>query len=251
MPALRLIAPLLLALSLALTGCATTSDDPTADWSASRLYSEAKQALDAGNYASAIEYYETLEARFPFGRFAQQAQLEIAYAYFKFGEIDSANAAIDRFLKLNPRHPYVDYAHYLRGLSNVSRGESLLFKIFPQDRANFDASALEQAFNDFAVVVRRFPDGPYAEDARLRMLELREILARNELKIADYYWRRGAYVAVVNRCEYVLEFFQGSAATRDALELMARAYERLELPELAADTRRVLELNYPAASEGG
>lgn len=241
----RLRATLLTALIVLLGGCAATGEDPTAEWSAARLYEEAKSALDSGDYEQAISHYETLEARYPFGRYAQQAQLEIAYAYYKYGEMDSAIAAADRFIKLNPRHPHVAYAYYLRGLANFDRGASILDKIITRDPAEMDMASVKSAFDDFATVVRRFPESIYAADARQRTIYLRNVLARHELKVADYYLRRGAYVAVVNRCKYVLEHYQGSDAMPQALRMMAEAYEHLGLPELAADARRVLELNYP------
>lgn len=241
----RLRATLLIALLALLGGCGTTGKDPTAEWSAAQLYEEAKSALNGGNYEQAISHFETLEARYPFGRYAQQAQLEIAYAYYKFGEMDSAIAAADRFIKLNPRHPHVAYAYYLRGLANFDRGASFLDKIVARDPAEMDMASVKSAFDDFATVVRRFPESIYAADARQRTVYLRNVLARHELKVADFYLRRGAYVAVVNRCKYVLEHYQGSDAMPQALAMMAGAYERLGLPELAADARRVLERNYP------
>ena len=223
---------------LMLGACSAFKEDPTADWSASKLYSEAKDELGLKNYEVAIQYFETLEARYPFGRYAQQAQLETAYAYYKYGEMDSAVAAVDRFLRLNPRHPYVDYAYYLRGLANFNRGTSIFNALIERDVDEMDPAPLESAFADF-------PNSTYAGDARKRLVFLRNMLAEYELHVADFYMRRGAYVAVVNRCTHVLRHYQGSEPIPRALEMLAEAYRRLGMDELAADTNRVLELNTP------
>ena len=234
---------LVLLAALWLGACASTGDDRTAGWSASQLYDEAKSALDSGDYQQAIDYFETLEARYPFGRYAQQAQLEIAYAYFKFGEYDSAVGALDRFMKLNPQHPYLDYAYYLRGLSNFDRGASILDKVARRDPSETDTATIRTAFNDFSTLITRFPQSRYAADARERMLYLRNVLAAHEMKVADYYMRRGAFVAVINRCTYVIEHYEGAESVPQALEMMAQAYDRLGMTDLAADTRRVLATN--------
>lgn len=239
-PLLRLLT---LGVALTLGACAAFKEDPTADWSASKLYSEAKDELGQKNYEQAIQYFETLEARYPFGRYAQQAQLETAYAYYKFGEMDSAIAAVDRFLRLNPRHPYVDYAYYLRGLANFNRGTSVFNAVFERDVDEMDPAPLQSAFADFSKIVREFPNSSYASDARARLVFLRNMLAEYELHVADFYMRRGAYVAVVNRCTHVLRHYQGSEPIPRALEMLAEAYRRLGMDELAADTNQILEMN--------
>ncbi len=245
MTAIRL---LVLMLSLfALGACSTLgkNEDETQGWSASKLYSEAKDALRTGQFDQAIEYFETLEARYPFGRFAQQAQLEIAYAYYKFGEPDSAIAAADRFIKMNPRHPHVAYALYLKGLANYDRGASLLDRFMPRDPAEMDTAPVIAAYTDFARVVKEYPDSPYAEDAKIRMMFLRNVVAHSELSVAQYYMKRRAYLAAANRCEYLIERFPGSKPVPEALDVLAEAYEKLGLEDLAQDTRRVRELNHP------
>jgi len=240
-----------LLIALLLSSCASMETDPTAGWSAARLYSEAKDQLDRGNYEQAINYFETLEARYPFGRYAQQAQLEIAYAYYKYDEPDSAIAAADRFIKLNPRHPHVDYAYYLKGLVNFSRGRSFMDRFVKRDPSDMDPQPLMQAFNDFSTLVQRFPDSRYAPDARQRSVFLRNELAEYELKVADFYVRRGAWLAVAKRSQYVLETYPGAEVTPRALALLARAYAELGMTDLERDTRRVLEMNYPGyATEG-
>ncbi|MFN2308126.1 MAG: outer membrane protein assembly factor BamD [Gammaproteobacteria bacterium] len=243
---MRLATILLLVLGL-LGGCALLSGkvDETKDWSAQKLYSEAQTAMTDANWERAIELYEKLEARYPFGRFAQQALLESAYVYYKSDEPDSALTALDRFIKTYPRHPSLDYAYYLRGLVNFARGESFMDRLLPRDPAERDAGATRQAFFDFAELVKRFPESRYARDAGQRMVFLRNNLAEYELHVADYYLRRGAYIAAANRAKQVIESYQGTPAVPEALATLARAYRLLGLEDLAADAERVLKLNYP------
>ena len=233
--------------ALALAGCGLLPDqiDVTRDWSAQRLYSEAKANLNEGDYQTAIDYYEKLESRYPFGPLAQQAQLDIAYAYYKFDEPESALAAVDRFFRLYPQHPNVDYGYYLRGLVNFNRGKGLVERYLPTDDSQRDPGAALQSFNDFAELTRRFPDSKYAADAAKRMQFLKNNLARYELHVADYYMRRGAYVAAANRAKYVIENYPKTPATPAALIVMVKAYRQLDLDGLAGDALRVLELNYP------
>lgn len=219
--------------------------DETKDWSANQLYSEAKAALDDGGYEQAIKYYEKLDARYPFGSYAQQAQLEIAYAYYKSDEPVSALATLDRFIKLYPRHPNLDYTYYLRGLINFNQGMNIVERYIPIDRSQRDPGAARQSFQDFAEVVRRFPESKYASDARQRMIHLRNNLALYEVHVARYYFGRGAYLAVVNRGKYVLEHYQQTPAVPDALALMVRAYRAMGMNDLATSSLRVLEASYP------
>lgn len=243
----RLLPGMLLPLLLGLTGCSLLPEvqDETKDWSAQRLFSAAKSEMADGNYDLAIQYYEKLETRYPFGKFAQQAQIDIAYAYYKTNEPESAIAACDRFIRLYPRHPNVDYAYYLKGLANFNRGMGLLERYLPRDASQRDPGAALQSFNDFGELTRRFPDSKYAEDAAQRMLYLRNNLAQHELHVAEYYMRRKAYVAAANRAKYVIENYPRAPAVPDALVLMAKAYKLLGLEDLAADALRVLKLNYP------
>lgn len=219
--------------------------DKTKDWSASQLYSAAKESLDDKNYEQAIDYFEKLEARFPFGRYAQQAQLEIAYAYYKYDEPDSAIAAADRFIKVNPRHPNVDYAWYLKGLVNYNRGRTLIDKVLPQDVSERDLGTMRSAYDDFNELVKRFPNSIYAADASQRMIHLRNNMARYEIHVASYYMRRGAWVAAANRAATVIEDYQRTPSVPDAMILLIRAYRKLDMETLANDALRVFELNYP------
>lgn len=244
MHAVRLLS---LTLMLALAGCAgdTRDPDPTAGRTPEDIYQEARGYLDSGNYESAARLLSQLEARYPYGVHAQQAQLDIAYARYKNAEYGSAILAADRFIKLNPRHENVDYAYYLRGLAAFDRTSSYLQNLFRQDPAARDPKNLLEAFDYFEELTRRFPDSRYSDDASQRMLYLRNLLARHELLVADYYFRRGAHLAAANRAKAIINEFPRSEVVADALALMVRSYRTLELPELADDALRVLARNYP------
>jgi len=236
---------IILSLALWLTSCSwlKSQEDVTKDWSASKIYAEAAQELDSGNYQTAVEYYEKLEARYPFGRYAMQSQLDVAYAYYKAEEPEQALAAADRFIKLYPENPYVDYAYYLKGIINYNRSVGFLDRYIPTDPSQRDPGSALDSFQDFGELVRRFPDSKYAPDARQRMVFLRNNLAKNEVHVARYYMKRGAYVAAANRASYVIQRFQRTSAVEDALEVMIDAYTRLGEKKLAADAERVLTLN--------
>lgn len=251
---MRLIPKLFLAGPIAavlLAGCSLLPEkiDETKGWSAQRLYSEAKSSMNDGNYKTALEYLDKLQARYPFGRYAQQAQLDTVYIQYRDNEPDAALAAADRFIKANPRHPYVDYAYYMKGLVNFNRNNTLLEQIAPSDRDKTDTATARQSYSDFAELTRKFPNSKYAEDARQRMLFLHNSLATYEVNVADYYLRRGAYVAAVNRARYVLETYARTPASANALSIMTQAYVKMNMPQLAADSLRVLERNYPQSPD--
>jgi outer membrane protein assembly factor BamD len=229
---------------LLLAGCASLEQsDPTKDWSASKFYSEAKSAMLDGVYDLSIKYYNGLQARYPFGRYATQAQIDIIYAHYQNKEHDSAIAAADRFIRLNPQNPFVDYAYYMKGLANYNRNHGFLSNILPTDPSERDAGAALNSFNDFAELIRRFPDSKYAADAHQRMLYLRNNLSKYQIHIAKYYMKRGAYLAAANRANRVVTQFQRTDTMQEALEIMIDAYTRLGLKELADDAKRVLLLN--------
>ena len=238
----RLIWPLLLAMTL--SACSALQDkDETLGWSQQKLFTEANDEMRAGNYDVAIKYFEILESRYPFGKYAHQSQLNVAYAYYRFSEHESALAAADRFIRLHPGHPATAYAYYLRGLINFNRSLGFLDRFIPTDTAQRDPGAALDSYKDFAEVVRRFPESEYAEDAARRMLYLRNNLARYEVHVARYYMRRGAFLAAANRAEYVVQNYQRTPALRDALEIMIDAYTELGMLDLAGDAQRVLALN--------
>lgn len=242
-----LLSSLLLAATLALGGCSLLPEvkDETAGWSAQKLYAEAKDNLNSGNYERAVKLFETLESRYPFGRYAQQAQLEVAYAYYKDNEPISAVAAADRFIKLHPNHPNVDYAFYLKGLANFNDDLGYLGRVVEQDLSERDPRAAREAFLAFKEVVTRFPEGKYTADASARMKYLVNALASNEVHVAKYYIKRKAWVAAANRAKEVLNTYPEAPALEEALAIMMVAYDNLKLPDLRDDTERVLKLNFP------
>lgn len=246
---MRTSAPLLaMMLLLAVAGCATVDDDPTRDWSAQRLYTEGKTALANREYSSAIQYFEKLEARYPYGPYAEQAMLETAYAYYKSDEMASAIAAANRFLRTHPTHPHVDYAHYLKGLASFDEERSTIEKwVGAGDASQRDPRALRDAYDAFREVATRFPDSKYAEDSRKRLAYLTNAMAMSDVHAARYYYSRGAYVAAVNRARSVIENYQHTPAVEHALGIQALAYRGLGLDDLMGDTRRVLEANFPGS----
>lgn len=235
----------LLSLSILLSACSDghVTNDIYADWNAKDFYDEAKQSLAAGEFQTAITNLESLEARFPFSHYAQQAQLDVAYAYYKFEEPDSAIAAADRFLRLNPRDPNVDYAWYLKGLSNFTRGAGFMDSWFPRNFAEHDTKTMKDAVNDFSTLIRRHPDSQYSADAYKRLLYLKNKMAAHEIHVAEYYIKRGAWLAAARRAQYTIEHYQQSPASRRALKILVMAYEKLDLPELLASAKSVAAAN--------
>jgi len=239
------VLPLLLALSACASSSGSGVNIEDQGKTAAEFYQEANKATRSGNYQTAIERLETLQSRYPFGPEAKQAELDIIYVYYGAEEWDSAIAAADRFIRLNPTHERVDYAYYMRGSANMNRGTDFIGRVFETDRALRDPQPLRQAFADFRRLVTDYPASPYAEDARRHMLVLRNQLARHELQIAKHYLGRAAYVAAANRAKGIVESYQETPAVKEALEVLVEAYDRLELPELKRDVLRVIQLNYP------
>ncbi len=236
-----------IAFSLGLAGCGLFPDvqDETAGWSAQKLYAEAKDNLNGGDYEKAVKLYEILESRYPYGRYAQQAQLEIAYAYYKDQEPISAIAACDRFIKLHPSHPNVDYAYYLKGLANFTEDLGLLSQISSQDMSERDPKAARDSFISFKELITLFPDSKYAEDAKARMKYLVNAISANEVHVARYYLKREAYVAAANRAKNVVTNYPETPSIEEALAIMVVAYDKLGIKDLRDDALRVLKLNYP------
>lgn len=233
---------------LVLAGCGLFSgkeDDETVGWSAQRLYGEAKDAMAGKEWAKAIKYFEKLEARFPYGRFAQQAQLEVAYCHWKEGERASAVAAVDRFIKLYPNHPNVDYAYYLRGLINFNEQQGFLAFLTTPDMTDRDPKSGREAFDSFKEVVTRFPESKYTPDAHARMRFLVNSLAQHEVHVARYYMKRTAYVAAANRAQYAIQHYPQSPAVEEAVFILVKAYDALGMTELRDAADRVMQKNFP------
>ena len=201
--------------------------------------------MNDGDNESAIKYYQVLESRYPFGKYSQQGQLDLAYAYFKNEDFEQALSACDRFIKMNPSHLSVDYAYYLKGLVNYKQKHGILERLFPVDPSTRDPGAARQAFFDFKVLLEKFPNSRYSRDAKTRMLFLRNNLAKHEIVVARHYMSINAYVAAVNRAKYVIENYDSSPSINDALAVLVVSYEKLGLNDLARDSRRVLKQNYP------
>lgn len=236
--------------ALLLGGCGLFSgkeDDETIGWSAQRLYGEAKDAMAGKEWPQAIKYFEKLEARFPYGRFAQQAQLEIAYAHWKDGERASALAAADRFIKLYPNHQNVDYAYYLKGLIDFNEQQGLLTFLTTPDITDRDPKGSRDAFEAFKEVVTRFPDSKYAEDSAARMRYLVNALASHEVHVARYYMKRTAYLAAANRAQYAIQHYPQAPAVEEAVYILVRAYDALGMAELRDAAERVMQKNFPAS----
>ncbi|MBS0485146.1 MAG: outer membrane protein assembly factor BamD [Proteobacteria bacterium] len=218
------------------------------DWSANKFYSEAKDKLNEGNYSAAIKLYESLEARYPYGRIAQQAQLEIAYAHYKNDEPASAIAAAERFIKLHPNHPNVDYAYYIKALAGFNDNWGMMGALMrgplKQDMSERDSKASYESFENFKELVSRFPDSKYTPDARQRMAYLLNSIAMSEIHVARYYMKRKAYIAAANRAQNVVKEYPRTPATEEALYIMARAYDALQMYDLRDDAERVMRLNF-------
>jgi len=229
---------------LLVAGCATNFDE-TKDWSPERIYSTARDELESKNYQKAVGYYEKLESRYPYGRYAQMAQIESAYAYWKDNENAQALAACDRFIKMHPDHPNVDYAYYLKGRINFNDDMGITGYLSVKDMTERDPRAAQDAFDAFRELVTRFPQSRYAPDAIARMRYLVDALASAEVNVAEYYLRRGAYVAAVNRAQYALTNYPRAPAIERALTVLVKAYDQMELDELRDDANRTLAANFP------
>jgi len=236
---------LLLIAIFALTAACSSNETISENLGETELYQQAQADLDNKSYTSAITKLKTLESRYPFGRFAEQAQLELIYAYYRNMEPEAARSSAERFIRLHPQHPNVDYAYYLKGLASFDQDRGLLARFLPLDMTKRDPGAARDSFNEFAQLTTRYPNSRYAPDAKARMVYLRNLLAANEIHVAHYYLKRQAYVAAANRGRYVVENFQGTPSVGDGLAVMTEAYQRLKLDDLAASSLKTLTLNYP------
>ena len=209
------------------------------------MYREAQRHLKNENFSLAVRSLQGLESRYPFGQYAEQAQLELIYAHYSAYEFAAANEAADRFIRLHPRHPSVDYAYYMKGLAAYDIEPGFFSRFIPSYDTKLDVSHIQTSFAEFAQLLARFPDSAYAPDARQRMVHMRNMLAWNEIHVANYYFRRGAYMAALNRGKYVVEHMQQTPSVADGLAIMGQAYLLLGLDDLAEDSIAVLCENYP------
>jgi len=232
---------------LLVAACSLLPDeiDTTASWSANRLYSEAKNAMNDGNWEEALKYYQKLESRYPYGRFAQQAQMDVAYVHWKNGDSEAALVACDRFIKLHPNHPNVDYLYYLKGLISFNGDLGFMGYFNSQDQTERDPKSTRESFETLKELTRRFPDSKYTPDALQRMSYLVHSLSSHEVHVARYYFKRGAYVAAANRSQYAVQNYPNTPAQEEALYILMRSYEQLGMEDLRADAERVLRHNYP------
>ena len=236
---------LLLIAILALTAACSSKEVLDENLSEAELYQQAQQDLDNGSYTSAVTKLKALESRYPFGRYAEQSQLELIYANYKNAEPEAARSAAERFIRLHPQHPNVDYAYYLKGLASFDQDRGIVARFLPLDMTKRDPGAARDSYNEFAQLTNRYPNSRYAPDAKQRMIYLRNLLAAYEIHVAHYYLTRHAYVAAANRGRYVVENFQETPAVGDGLAVMVEAYQRLTLDDLAATSLETLKLNYP------
>ena len=228
-----------------LAGCASTSDDKTSTWSPNKIYAEAKDELNSGAYDKAVILYEKLEGRAAGTPLAQQAQIDKAYAQYKASESAQALATLDRFMKLHPASPAIDYALYLKGIINFNDDLGWFSFLTRQNLFERDQKAAKESFEAFKELLSRYPESRYAPDARLRMTYIVNSLAEYEVHVARYYYRRGAYVAAVNRAQAALADYREVPALEEALYIMVKSYDALGMTQLRDDSKRVLETNYP------
>jgi outer membrane protein assembly factor BamD len=242
---------LIAALALALQGCflwplGKDGDvDDIPDTSEQVVYRSAQSSMRAGNYRDGVTKLQHLEARFPFGRYAEQAQLELVYAYYMSYQPEAARTAADRFIRLHPQHPNVDYAYYMKGLAAFNEDRGLVDRFSVSNIAERDMTSTRTAFADFNQLLTRFPDSEFANDARQRMIYLRNLLANHEVSVANYYMRRGAFIAAANRARFVVESYPQATSVDQALAVLIEANFKLGLTDAANDSLRVLALNYP------
>lgn len=237
-----------LALFLTL-GCGSIGKDETLTWSVQKLYLEAKDSLNSGSIDTARGYYNKILSRYPFGRYAQQANLDMIQLEYKDKEYDKAIAQADKFVQLYPNSQYADYARYMKGVISYSRDVTVIDKLVPTNIAQSDQEMMKKAYEDFEALVAQSPNSDYSNDAKMRMVYLRNVTAEHEIYVAEYYLRRGAYLAAVNRAQYVIASYQTTPSAPLALAVMIRAYQELDMKNLSADARRVLDKNFPNAAK--
>ncbi len=226
-----------------LSACSSVNKDVVPDKEPEELYMLAYESLAEENYGKAKEYLEAIDSRYPFGPYAHQVQMDLIYTYYKDREDDLAIAEIDKFLRLNPQDPNIDYVLYMRGLTNMQKATNRMLNLLFIDTYDRDVSHLEQAFSDFRLLIAKYPESMYAADSYARMVYIRNALARHEYDVADFYYRKGAYLSSARRCQNILTSFRDTDILEDALTLLEKDYTALKLPELADRTRQLKKMN--------
>lgn len=243
----RLLATALVAVGL-MAGCAGNDEQATAIDDLTEAYEKARQSVSNGNYQRGIQVFEIIQARYPFSEISRQVQLDLMYAYYKSGQKEQAIEAADTFIRENPIHEKVDYALYIKGLTYFEDEAGFLERRFKKDITERPPKDVEEAYSTFRRLIERYPASEYASDAEQRLVFLKNRLAAYENHVADYYLRRGAYIAALNRAKNALEEYNGAPANAESLKIMEEAYDELGMHDLAADARRVRELNFPEDS---
>lgn len=234
-------------LCVLLGACSTTTDSSEAfrGQAPGQIFKDGEDALANGNWSEAIKHYEALDIQYPYGSNTETAQLHIIYAYYKNNDFISAEAAADRFIHYHPASPHVDYAYFMRGVSNYYQNMGIFERVFAIDYATRDLTQVKKSFNDFSELQSRFPASPYAPAAHQYMIYLRNVLANHQLEVADYYYQRKAYIAAANRASLVVKHYQGAPVVPDALVMMAKCYHQLQLTAAENETINVIRYNYP------
>lgn len=236
-------------LALGIVACSSTQEDRILAFqnqSSQQIFRNGEVELAKKNYHEAIRHFEALEILYPYGPYSEQAQIDLIYAYYQNDDYPAAAAAAERFIHLYPRSRFVDYAYYMKGMSQFEQDRGWLQRLFPIDVSQRDPGVAKQSFQSFSDLLRLYPNSRYAPDARQRMIYLKDLFAKHDLRVGEYYMRRGAYVAAVNRANYIIEHYQGADVMPNALELAVRAYQKLRLAGPANNTLQVLKLNFSA-----
>ena len=239
-----------ISLAVTINGCTYWNEmmrevDTTKSLTPAQIYNDGKEFLNAGDFVNAIKYFEVLESRYPFGIYATQAMLDLAYAHYEYEDKDRTIIQCNRFIRLYPNHPNVDYAYYLRALANFEKSANVIARFLGADTSRYDVTSLRDSFDDFSLIINKFPSSKYVKDSRNRLLYLKNKMASNELYIAKYYRKRLAHVAAIERVKYMLENFGGTPSTEEGLVLLIDSYNDLGIYDLAYDSSRVLITNYP------
>jgi len=234
-------------LSLSLCGCGISKKDKDLykGLSADQIYAQGQKNMEKHNYALAIKDFEALEARYPYGEHSLNAQLDLINAYYKKDDSALALSTANRFIRMNPRHPRVDYAYYLKGIVNYDQNTSLMYRHLPLDRSARDPSPAHESFAAFKDLIELFPNSEYAPEARQRMVLLRNQLANYELCVVDYYMKRGAYLSAANRADFIIKNYDKTEAIPKALSSMIISYRKLGMTQLSEDAEKILTSNFP------